>query len=117
MFALVHLGAVFHLVFHFLSHFRLLVVFHAMPARHDPNSNSLIVGQGLVALVVSVFRVSLSISTMSLHKLPDTGRHFCSLCMWVFLKCLFGPLFRALCLKQGVQPGINPIENIIKGIE
>ena len=31
------LGAVFHFDFHFFFHFRLLAVFHAIPARQDPN--------------------------------------------------------------------------------
>ena len=38
IFAPVQLGAVFHFDFHFFFHFRLLAVFHAIPARQDPNA-------------------------------------------------------------------------------
>ena len=37
IFAPVQDGAVFHFDFHFFFHFRLLAVFHAIPARQDPN--------------------------------------------------------------------------------
>ena len=43
----VQLGAVFHFDFPFFSHFWLLAVFHAMPARHDPNQSSADRGVGL----------------------------------------------------------------------
>ena len=39
IFSPVQLGAVFHFDFHFFFfHFRLLAVFHAIPARHDPKA-------------------------------------------------------------------------------